>query len=233
MGTEALWIPAVLSLVSAGSNYIDARNQRRKSDNIALDSMRQNSERQKRADAVNSQLAADIGKSTNVAEKGKRLTDYMAQLQGGRGDAMSGVGQIAGASSAYAADAAKAALGIEGYGQDYAGLMSTLDSAGDQRRREGRSMTDAATNIGLIGREQEGADRVTQLRLKGVRSNPWLQALSAVAQGAAMASAGGAFGGGSAASGMSIADGSAGSLGGMIGSPWGGNQMLKAPWGGV
>ena len=26
MGTEAFWIPAVLSLVSAGSNYIDARN---------------------------------------------------------------------------------------------------------------------------------------------------------------------------------------------------------------
>lgn len=198
MGPAAPFIPYIVAAVGAGASYVNTRNQARKADNIALQSLQSNAARQKRADEANAQLAQDISASTPEAERSTRMANYMQQLQAASGDSLSGVRQMSGASSAYARDAADAALGIEGYGQDYAGLASIIDAAGDQRRREGRRITDAGTDLALLGREQAGDDRVSQMRLKSIRPNPWLSALSTAAQAYSMASAGmGAAGAGS------------------------------------
>lgn len=195
MGTEALWIPVVMAAVGAGTSYVNQRSMRKKADRVALESLRTNKDRQKKADAVTQKLIADTGASTNAEEKKSTMDGFMQQLLKARGDAHSGVQPVGGASDAFARDAASAALGIDKQGGEYADLAARLDSPFLQRRGENRMMADAGLNLGLVGREQEGEDRVRNLRLQGIRSNPWLEALSAVAGGAASAYAGGAGGG--------------------------------------
>lgn len=199
MGTEAFWIPAVMTLVSAGAGYANQRSKQKKSDRIAMDSLNQSKAKQARADQVNNNLIEDISRSSPEAEKGNRLKDYLAQLSGNAPNANGGVMPVGGASDAYSKDAAAAALGIDAYGKDLAGTTSIIDGAGDQRRREGKSIFDGGLDLSLIGREQEGANRVTDLKLKGVRDNPWLQALQAVAGAGAAGYSGG--GGGASAGG--------------------------------
>ena len=190
MGPATPFIPYIVAAVGAGASYVNTRNQAKKADSIALQSLQSNAARQRRADEANAQLAQDITASTPEGERSARMSSYMAQLAAASGDSLSGVKPLTGASAAYSRDAANAALGIQGYGENYAGLTSTIDAAGDQRRREGRRITDAGTDLALLGREQEGDDRVSQMRLKSIRPNPWLSALSTAAQAYSMASAG-------------------------------------------
>lgn len=185
MGTEAIWVPLVLGAVSAGTQYMNNRQQARRADRVALDSLRTNAQRQRRADEVTQKLISETGKSTDKEERSSTMSGFLKQLQKAQVDSHAGL-QIQGAANdAFARDAAQAALGIDAEGTKYADLASRLDSPFLQRRNEQRLRTDAALDIDLVGREQQGADRTSDLRLRAIRSNPWLDAMSAVTRGAA------------------------------------------------
>lgn len=234
MGTEGLWIPLVLSAVSAGTSYVNQRNQRKRADRVALDSLRSNTQRQKRADEVTQKLIADTGASAPEAERKTVMDGFLQQLQKSRSGAQAGLQRRGGESEAFARDAEAAALGVDTAGREYADLASRLDSPFRQRRNEARMVSDAGLDIGLVGREQQGEDRVRDMRLRGIRGNPWLEALSAVAGGAASAYSGGRGGGATAASAGSFAPSSNAMLDGALGSSWGGgNSLVWGNYGGL
>lgn len=181
MGTEGAWIPLVASLVTAGAQYADNRQQQKRADRIALQSLQQTGERQRRADQVTNQMLSEMAESTPDAERTGTLRGFLEQLNRASPRAQEGVRGAGGESEAFRQDAASAALGIEQSGREYADRASRLDAPALQRQREANTRFDRAMDIGMIGREQEGADRQTDLRLRGIRSNPWLQALAAAA----------------------------------------------------
>ena len=223
MGAEAIWIPLVLGAVSAGTSYYNNRQQARRADNIAMQSLRQNEKRQQRADAVTQQLIADTAASTPEKERKGAMQGFMDQLMRARNDSHSGVQDMSGASSAFSRDAAAASLGIDQQGQNYADLASRLDSPFLQRRREADDRTNAGIDLSLLGREQEGDNRVTDARLRAVRGNPWLEALSAVTGAAAGSYSGGGKGAGASGSFTPSANSM---LDPSLGSAWGGNNSL-------
>lgn len=194
MGTEALWIPLVASIVAGGAQYADARQQRKKANNVALQSLQQNSQRQKQADARTSQLLDETAASTPAAERKSLLSGFLGQLLQARPDSQAGIA-AGGGGQAYARDAANAALGIDQQGQQFADLASRLDAPRYQRMREERGRANAGIDLRVIGGQQRDADRLTNTKLNGVQSNPWLQALAAVAGGVAKGGAGGGGGG--------------------------------------
>lgn len=231
MGAEIV-IPLVLGAVSAGTQYYNNRQQIRRSDNIAMQSLRKNEQRQRRADAVTQQLIAETAASTPEKEKRSTMKGFMDQLQRARNDSHAGVRDVSGASEAFSRDAAAAALGIDQQGQSYADLASRLDSPFLQRQREATDRANAGIDLSLIGREQEGDDRVTNQRLRAVRGNPWLEALSAVAGGAASSYRGG--GGGSAAGAAAFTPSANAMLDPALGSTWGGaNSLVWGNYGGL
>jgi hypothetical protein len=63
-----------------------------------------------------------------------------------------------------------------------AGLLSRIDAPGRQRQREGFGFGRLASDLGTIGRASAGDDFLTQLRLRGIRENPWRQAAASVLQ---------------------------------------------------
>lgn len=181
MGTEAFWIPAVMAAVSAGATYYDGRQQQKRADNITLQGLQQTSQRQRKADAVTQQMLQEFGASNAEGEKQSTMKGFMEQLTRASPDAQRGLQSRGGESETFRRDAADAALGVQKSGEEYAGLASRLDAPGLQRQREKKGLFDRGMDIGMIGREQEGADRHTKLRLSQIRSNPWLQALSQAA----------------------------------------------------
>ena len=193
MGTEAIWIPAVAALVSSGAQIVQARNLRKKSDRIALDTLRSNDVRQKEANARTAQLIDETSASNNKAERSSLLSGFLGQLQKARPAAQAGLAP--GVGGDYARDAAAAALGIDQKGQEFADLASRLDSPRYQRLREGRMRADAGVDARLTEMKQRDSDRLMQNRLRGVQANPWLQALAQVAGGVAGSYAGAAGGG--------------------------------------
>ena len=193
-----MWVPAVMSVVAAGAQYADTRQQRKKADAIALDSLRQTSQRQKKADSVTQELLNQFSASDAEGEKRSTLQGFMQQLQRAQPDSQAGLQSRGGESETFRRDAADAALGVQKQGERYAGLASRLDAPALQRERERNTLFDRGMDIGLVGREQEGADRHTRLLLSNVRSNPWLQAMSTAAS--AYGSAYGAGGAGGASS---------------------------------
>lgn len=194
MGTEATWVPLVMAAISAGSQYIDQRQQQKRADRIALQGLQQTSERQRRADSVTQQLLQEMAASTPEAERQSTLRGFLDQLSRAQPEAQRGLQVRGGESETFRRDAADAALGVTAQGERYADLSSRLDAPALQRQRESATLFDRGMDIGLIGREQEGADRHNRLLLSQIRSNPWLQALSAVA--GAYGSAYGGMGGG-------------------------------------
>lgn len=216
MGTEAAWVPWVLAAVSAGTTYYDNRQQQKRADRVALQSLQQTDARQKRADAVTQQMLQEMASSTPEGERQSTLRGFLDQLTRASPDAQQGVQLRGGESEAYRRDAAEASLGITQQGQQYADLASRLDAPALQRQRERNTLFDRGMDIGLIGREQEGADRHSKLLLSQIRGNPWLQALAGVTGG--MASS---YGGGG---GMGTGKSAAASVGSASGqgatSPW-------------
>lgn len=179
MGTEMAWVPIVASLVSAGATYMDGRQQQKRADRIALDSLQQTGERQRRADQVTNQMLQEIGASSPDSERQTTMRGFLEQLSRASPRAQEGIRGFGGESGAFQRDSAAAALGINEEGREYADRASRLDAPALQRRRESATMFDRGMDIGLIGREQQGADRTTNMRMSGIRSNPWLQALAA------------------------------------------------------
>ena len=184
MGTEALWIPAVMAVVGAGATYANNRSQANKADKINSQALLKAGERQKRADSKVNELIDRTGKSNAVDEKAGLMGGYLQQLAQAQSGAKQGLASTGAASSRYNQEATAAALGIDASGQQYADLTSRLDAPILQRQGEGIDRRNTGTDLTTIVREQEGEDAGTALRLRTIRDNPWLLALASAASAA-------------------------------------------------
>lgn len=182
MGTEGIWVPLVAAAVSGGAQYVNNRKMAKRQDNELSRSLMANNERQRKADQKVSGLLNEVSGSTMQDEKQGRLGEYLGQLAQAMPSSQGALTGMPRGGTAHQADAEAAALGIGDVGRTYADRVATLDAAGLQRQGEAVARNRHTTqDMALINREQQGADRMTDLRLSNIRSNPWLEALAAAA----------------------------------------------------
>lgn len=196
MGTEGIWMPLVMAAVAGGTTYVNKRNTARKQDRELASQIKSRSKKQELADKKVSDLISKTGASDAVDEKGGILKQYLSQLKTAQPSAAGGI-PVGGASAsqAYRDDAAKAAMGIEKFGAKRADLLSTMDAAAAQRQNEGLDLAKTGSEIGQIKRQDEGDTFVSNMRLKGIRDNPWLDAIAAAASAYGSSYSGGSGGG--------------------------------------
>ncbi|MBB3802058.1 hypothetical protein FHR47_002306 [Xanthomonas arboricola] len=185
MGTEAVWIPAVLAAVGGTASYVDQKRQADKQDDILGAQIRQQSSRQDEADQAVNQLLADRSTSDASAERGNAASQYLQQVRAAQGAASGGLRQAGAVSDAYQQSSNDAALGIADYGANVAKLMARIDAPQQQRQREAIQSAQLGSDLGLIGRRASADDFLAKIKLQGVRSNPWLAAAGQAASGAA------------------------------------------------
>ena len=196
MGTEAVWVPLVLSAVSAGATYVNQRNTAKRQDNELAAQLRGQASKQHEADAKTAQLIAGEAKSSPIEERQKISADFGRSLAAKAPQASTALTVPGGASAAYEKAGSDAQLGITKYGKDRSDLLADMDAPFAQRLddqiKRGRYSTDA----NQIGRFNRGDTFLSNMRLSNIKGNPKLALLSSLAATGARATAGGGGGGG-------------------------------------
>lgn len=190
-------IPYAVMALATAAQVQNQRSTLKKQDAQAAQGIRNQSAKQREADAVVDQQVQEISQSTAADERQEALGSYMDTLRRGRGMSESGLeGAIGG--DAFRADSAAAAQGVQQYGADNAALMARIDAPGMQRRNEAFGYGRTATDLSLLGRESAGQAFIDELRLRAIQKNPWVDAAAGVAMGAAQGMTGAQSGAGGA-----------------------------------
>ena len=196
MGFAALPLASKLAIgaMAAGSlaSAYNTRQTAKRQDAQAAQSIRNQADIQRRADAKVNEHVAELQGSNAEGERKQRMADYMAQLTRNR-SAIAGGLQPGIGGDAFQSDAQTALEGVDAKAMGDAGLLARMDAAGMQRQREGTAAGKLGTDIGMIGRESKGQQFIDELRLRGIRRNGGLDLASGLlgAVGSGMAAGGG------------------------------------------
>lgn len=188
MGTE---VAIGLALAGAAASAYNTDRTIRKQDNAAAQALRRQQEIQREANGKVAQQINAQRASNPEAERARNEADMLAAIQGAQAKARRNLQTVGAASGDYRAAANDAGAGAQNYAEQVAGLLATVDAASQQRQREGFAFGDLATEIDLIGRRSRGQAHVDDLRVRGIRRNPWIDMAAAAASGAASGMGGG------------------------------------------
>lgn len=179
MGTEEFWVPAVLSAVSAGTNYVNTKNAQGRQDQATIEGIKDQQDLQGKGVAAAKALTDKLARSNPNAIAAKSTGDYVNQLRRNSAgiatpNASSALAPVAGASKRYSADSVKAQQAVEQYGDTTAAQLGQLDSAVRQRQNEGLDMQDLGTQLNTLGAQSATRGFVDQLRAATAgQPNPW------------------------------------------------------------
>lgn len=193
MAAAAAYIPYIIAAVGAAASYANTSATARKQDNAAAESIRSQGEIQKRTNAkINETL--NKTQADDPEKYRKQASDqYMQAIRAKLGNAQAGL--RSGVSGSYDAAASKAANDEASYGTDFAGLAGRLDAPTTQRQAEGFRYGNLGMDLGVEQGNSANQSFLDQLRARGIRRNPWLDAASAAANGYATRSGVGGGGG--------------------------------------
>ncbi len=201
MGTEAAWVPWALTALSAGATVVDQQQQARRQDNILAQSLDRNNKRQAEADREVAEALRERAAADGQAEREELGGQYLQAVRAAQAKATAGLGQVGAVSNAYRDAANDAAMGVGDHSQKVANLMARIDAPTRRLQKEEVSDAKLRTRLGTIGRQVDGNDFLTRLKLQAVRPNLGLQAASALLAGAARGAAAGGGAAGTASAG--------------------------------
>ncbi len=190
MGTEEFWIPAALSAIGTGAQYVNQQNATSRSNAAEVNAI--NNQEQLRGQANNNvnQLTKQIATNTPAQIAAAATGQYVNTLrknaagstQGGSttgdftnsGQSVSALPNVVGASSQYKKATGASQQDIENYGNDYAQTMGAIDSAVRQRQNEGLGMQTLGVGLNGLGAQSYQQNFVDQLRAQaGGQTNPY------------------------------------------------------------
>lgn len=196
--TTAMIIAAATSAAAGGVSVYNTKKTAHRQDQQMAEGVRQQSKRQQEANAKVNELIQKTKGSNAEGDKTAALQQYMQQLGVSRGGAEAGLGDVSGASGAFANATNDARSGVADYGSQVAGLMSRIDAPMRQRDRENDWRNNFGSELDRIKRFSAGDDFLNNLKLNNIKRNPWLDVASSVIGAAGSAAAGG-YGGGTSA----------------------------------
>lgn len=188
MGTEALWVPAVIAAVGSGIQAKEAHDVAKDQDEAAAQGIRTQAGRQREADARVQQEVDKIGASSPEESQREATDAFMQQLQRTRSQARGGE-SVGAVSDAYTTDSAAATKAVDQYGANRAGVLGRISAPGLQRTAETVSRLRAGSDLGQIGRNAAGDQFLNQLRMSQISANPWMMAAGQALQSYGQSSA--------------------------------------------
>lgn len=201
MGTEAFWVPALLSAAGSGASYInqqqannraqgaqvqnieeqEATQQKANSEVNALTKQVAQNSPQTLADQLTGNLISTLRKNSVGAQTGSGTTGSPINF----GASTSGLPANVGGSNRYNSDVANTQTQVDNYGNQEAKLMGNIEAPTRQRQNEGLAMQTLGSNLNLLSGQSYTQNFVNQLRSQAAgQQNPWLTLLSGAASGA-------------------------------------------------
>lgn len=194
MGTEEFWIPAVLAAVSAGGEAANQHAAQNRQNDATIQGLADQQKYQQEAGSRTNQFIKQVAGNSPDKTAATTTGEYVNQLRRNaagstaRQPATSALAPVAGASKAYAADAANSQQDVSNYGADLAKTMGAIDAPVRQRQNEELGMQTLGTGLNDLNARSYGSSFVDQLRsqLAG-QTNPWVGLASSLVGGAANA----------------------------------------------
>ncbi len=202
MGTEEFWVPALLTAVSAGGQYVNQQKANTRQNSAETQAILNQENLRSQANAQVRGLTQQIARNDPNQIAAKSTGDYVAQLRKNaagstQGGSTTGGTQTSGQStsalppssvggSRYQGSTAAGQKEVQDFGNTYANEMGQIDAATRQRQNEGLAMGTEATNLNTLGLESYGQNFVDQLRAQAAgQTNPWVTLGSNLIGGAA------------------------------------------------
>lgn len=180
MGTEAFWIPAVVSALGATAGAVNQHQAQTRENNDEVSALQHQQELQSKAAGQASALTRKIAASNPQQAQAQATGDYVAQLRKNAAgtsqtSAGSSLAPAAGASSRYNNDVVNSQNTVSNYGNTQANTMGAIDAAVRQRQGEGLDMSTLGTNLNSLNSQSYGTNFVDQLRARSdSMANPWV-----------------------------------------------------------
>lgn len=182
MGTEEFWIPAAIAAAGAGVQQVDQHRTAQQQDEQAAQGIRIQGADQQKADAQVGQNIQKLQQSSPETARANAANAFLSQLR--RNSAVAtGSGAVTGGSSRYRADLNTSGKDVADYGASVADTQSRIMAPELQRQQEGQNAQQLASNLSEIGRQSSADQFLSQLRMRGLTGNPWLQAGGSILSG--------------------------------------------------
>lgn len=193
MGTEAFWVPAVLTAVSAAGNAINQSNANKRGQNAQVVAQDNANMFRNQGNNLVKQQTNSIAASNPQADAAKETGSFVNTLRnnvGGNtgttstnptnfGAPTSALGPTPGANKRFNADSASAANQTQSFGNTVAGETSAVDAAIRQRQNEGLQMQTLGTNLNGLNQQAYSQAFVDQLRAQAAQvQSPWVNIFS-------------------------------------------------------
>jgi hypothetical protein len=193
MGTEAFWIPAALTALSAGGSAYNAISSNNKAQASAVQGINDQQNLRQKASGQVGQEISQLAKSGPQTLAAKSTGDFINQLRtnmAANNPSSSGAPVVGGSNARYGQMQAANDAKVQAFGNTNASDMGKMTGAVQQRQQEGLSMNTLATDLGLVGAQSGNDMYVNNLRTAVAgQTNPYMTVASglvgAVAKGAA------------------------------------------------
>ena len=190
-------ISLALAAAAAGATAYNTNKTINDQDKALATDIRKQGAKRREGEALTNAEIEKLQASTSADERQKKLADYTASLRKHSGEATNGLSNGVGGET-FQADASTGAQDVMDYGNDNASLMSRIDAPIDQRIGEANSFGNLGINLDTVAREAQGRHFLDQLRVQGIKRNPWIDAGAQVLSGVS----GGMMGGGATGGGI-------------------------------
>lgn len=195
MGAETIAGLAVAALAAGGQAYQADQTAKRASAETIRGIEAQNT-RQRQADQAVAAQVADMAASNPAAARAEATDAFLQQLRAVEPQARGDEG-VLGGTGRFEGELRDVRDTLRDRGATQAGIAGRIAAPGLQREREMTGLNDLATSIGAIANSAQGDAFLNQLRLSGIRSNPWVTAgLQTLGAAGSSVAAGGGSGGG-------------------------------------
>lgn len=184
MGLEATtlaYIGMALSAAGAGAQAYTQKKTAEGQDRAAAMGIKRQQAKQREIDSRVDDSIGALERSSPEDERAASLDQYMQQLRSARGNMNGADVPVTGGRYGEDVTASKAAIG--NYGDKVANLLATIRAASDQRTNEGYEIGRMGSDVAGTARNAAGEAFLNQLRMNGIRPNPWVNAAGEVAKG--------------------------------------------------
>lgn len=198
-GTEEFWVPAALTALSAGTQYVNTKNANARQQAGEVQTIQDEQKIQSQANSGVKALTQQVAQNTPDQLAKKATGDYVNVLRKNAAGSQTGKGNSTdilfgqptsalpssiNASSRYKTGVATAQDQTETFGNDLAGEMGNIDAATRQRQNEGLAQNTLGTDLNLLGAKSYTTNFTDQLRTQAAgQQSPWLSMLGSVLGG--------------------------------------------------
>lgn len=186
----SVWVSVGVAVVAAAGTAYNNKQVANKQDSTLAASLRQQGMLQQQQNAKTNQLIQKTAASSPAAAKANLLGQFTQAMQQNKGRATNPLNQVGNVSNAYTQAANDATSGIAQYGNDQAGLLSSIDAPGLQRQQEAEGLQQYATGLNATKQQSASDQFLTQMQLNNIKPNPWIAGVSDAMRSYATAKAG-------------------------------------------